>query len=156
MFKTDPFDMDTDGDGIPDGEEAASGSDPANPDDPNPRCRTVGVELYMPAYHYSPGNPCFLKAVICNSYSVPIPELKFFAVLDAYGTYFYAPGWTKTLDYWSIQADPGPREQTIIPQFTWPEGVGTADGLLFYGVLTDSGIKRIIGEFSTWEFGWSE
>jgi len=166
-FKTDPFAVDTDADQIPDGDEVYSGSDPADPDSPNPRCPELGVEIEMPSHLFLPGDPCspadFLNdfkslvySVICNSYPVPIPSLKFFAVLDAYGVFYYAPGWTQLLDFWEIGIEPGPRTLAIIPEFTWPAGVGSASDLYFYGVMTNSDITRLMGEFDVWEFGWSE
>ncbi|MCD4654006.1 fibronectin type III domain-containing protein, partial [bacterium] len=155
-FGTNPFNRDSDDDGIGDGDEAFFGSDPTDPDDPNPRCQSTGVLLSMPSHLFRPGDECSLDAVICNSFQIPIPEARFFAVLDAYGECFFAPHWTKELDYWSFGIQPGPRNIQIIQSFTWPQGIGTGSGLQFIGALTNPDITAIFGEYSFWEFGWTE
>ena len=43
---------------------------------------------------------------------------------------------------------------TILPEFPWPTGTGTAYGLLWYGDLTDPMITDIYGIFGIFEFGW--
>lgn len=155
-YGTDPFNTDSDGDGIDDGTEASNTTDPMNPDDPNPRCSDVGVRLHMPSHHFKPGDLCYLDAVICNSFQVPVPEARFFAVLNAYGEYFFAPGWTKELDYWTFGIQPGPQTMHVIPEFSWPTGTGNGSGLQFIGAITDPEISRIIGNYSIWDLGWSE
>ncbi|MBN1552793.1 fibronectin type III domain-containing protein [bacterium] len=154
VFKTSPHDMDSDGDGIGDREEFDNGSDPSDPDDPNPRCQNIGVSLEMPSHVFHTGDPCYLHAQLCNAFEIPVPELQFFAVLEAYGSYFFAPSWTTDLDFWTIGINPGPHDVTIIPEFVWPADVGSADNLVFYGVLTDPLIHRVVGDYDTWEFSW--
>jgi Fibronectin type III domain/Bacterial TSP3 repeat len=156
MLGIDPHLADSDSDGIADGVEFENGSDPADPDDPNPRCTDIGVSLEMPSHLFHSGDSCYLRATLCNSYEVPVPGLQFFAVLEAYGSYFFAPGWSTTLDYWTIGIDPGPYTMDIIPEFSWPGGVGSADGLMFYGMLTDGKMQRLIGDHDVWEFGWRQ
>ncbi|MBN1355330.1 fibronectin type III domain-containing protein [bacterium] len=155
MLRTNPNDRDSDRDGIEDGVEFENGSDPADPDDPNPRCTDTGVKLEMPSHFYHPGDPCRLNAILCNSHEIPVPDIQFFAVLEAYGAYFFAPGWTAELDYWTVGIDPGPHVFSIIPEFSWPGNVGSADGLTFYGILTDPVMQQVIGSYDAWTFGWS-
>ncbi|HPQ39085.1 MAG TPA: fibronectin type III domain-containing protein, partial [bacterium] len=155
-YGTDPFNPDSDGDGIDDGTEAAGTTDPSDPDDPNPRCSEVGVRLMMPAHHYKPGDTCYLDAIICNSFQVPVPEARFFAILNAYGEYFFAPGWTRELDYWTFGIQPGPQTLHVISPFNWPDGTGSAAGLQFLGAVTDPDITHIIGQYSIWDLSWSE
>lgn len=155
-FGTYPAQADTDADGIPDGEEAANGFDPTNPDDPHPRCQSVGVRLKMPSQDYRPGDVCFLTAEICNSFHIPIPEARFFTLLTVAGETFYAPGWTCELDYWSFGIQPGPYEVVVIKPFVWPEGAGNGSGVTFIGAVTDSEITEIIGEYSVLDISWQE
>lgn len=123
---------------------------------PTPVCDTTGVTIEMPAHHFTPGDPCFLNLRFCNISQAPIPETPVFVILDVYGVMFFAPGWTESLDYYTLTVAPGKAVFPVLPQFNWPVGAGTASGLMFYAAITDPGFVHILGDYSTWELSWSE
>ena len=110
----------------------------------------------MPSNHYKPGDPCYLNLRFCNVSQVPIPDTPVFLLLDVFGDYFFAPGWSTTFDHYTLTIAPGQAMIEILPAFNWPSGTGSATGLLFYAALTDPGYTQILGEFDSWDISWSE
>ena len=120
----------------------------------------LGVQLEMPSHFFRTGDICWLKAYICN----PGPDtlsVNLFVVLDiGTGDYWFYPNWVHyppDIDYEPIpQLQIGVTEKEIIPEFNWPENVGSNSGISFIGAITDEGITKIIGDYSRWEFGYGE
>ena len=120
----------------------------------------LGVQLEMPSHYYEPGDICWLKAYICNP-GPDTPYVNFFVVLDiGTGDYWFYPGWVHyppDIDFEPIpELAIGSTEKEIIPEFNWPYNVGSYSGIRFIGAITDQNITRILGEYSTWEFGYGE
>ncbi len=113
----------------------------------------LGVRLAMPSHLFLEGDPCNLTCTIGNPGS-PIPSTPLFVILDAYGSYFFAPGWTQTADWYTRTIATGEETETILPDFAWPGGVGTAENLVFYAAMTDPGITTLLGYLDSWTFGW--
>ncbi|MBN1356478.1 hypothetical protein JXA40_09495 [bacterium] len=118
-----------------------------------PGCSALGVELWMPAVYFRAGDPCGCKVYLCNPESGKYPGLPLFVILDVYGSMYFAPSFD-AFDYYSIDLEPGRYELGIIKQFPWPEGAGSATGIVWIAGMTDPGITRLIGEMDIWEFGW--
>lgn len=110
----------------------------------------------MPGEHFEPGDPCMLVAMICNHESTAMVGVPFFVVLDVFGQYYFGPGFTTELNYWIVDVAPGLLQVQIIPVFLWPSGAGSAEGLVFYGAMTDPQITTIIGDLGSWTFSYSE
>ncbi|MBN1356546.1 hypothetical protein JXA40_09835 [bacterium] len=123
------------------------------PPTPTPGCDTLGVTLWMTSDYFTPGDPCACTVTACNPGSEHYPDLPLFVILDVYGLYFFAPSFGE-FDYFEIDLDPGDVEIGVLPEFAWPEGAGTASGILWYAAMTDPGITQLFGEMDTWEFGW--
>jgi len=122
-------------------------------------CQETGVALWMPSYYYQPGDPCSLEATVCNSSSGALDGYPLFVILDVFGSYFFGPGFTQTLDNYLASHHsfpPGATRITIIPQFSWPDGAGRASGIVFYSALTDPAMTRLEGSLGQAEFGWGE
>jgi hypothetical protein len=119
-----------------------------------PTCEQLGVELWMPAHHFTPGSPCMLQATICNTAPTPLREHPFFVLLSAYGVYYFGPSFGTSLDYWLEDIPTGLTEKEIIPPFIWPEGAGAGSGLAFYAAITNPEITEVIGEFGFWSFSF--
>lgn len=119
-----------------------------------------GCRLVMPAAYFEPNDPCFLHALWLN----PGPALEVmggFVVLDVYGEYFFAPSWcyyspqTPNLDCYYFETLPGGVTITeVIPEFAWPEGVGSADNLYFYGALLSGATGALWGDLAVWQFSY--
>ncbi|MBN1355366.1 S8 family serine peptidase [bacterium] len=118
-----------------------------------PECDILGVTLWMPSEYFTPGDPCACRVFVCNPDPDGYANMPLFVILDVYGLYFFAPSFSD-FDYYSLALVPGEMEIEVLPEFTWPEGAGSASGILWYGAMTDPGITQLFGEMDTWEFGW--
>ncbi len=113
----------------------------------------------MPLTNYLPGDICYCRALVCNLEGTPLSGYPVFVILDVYGSYFFAPGFTENYDNYMGQYPELPEGATVIevlPDFLWPEGAGNAEGIRWYGAVTDPGVTSIVGEMGTFTFGWSE
>lgn len=130
------------------------------PDNGDPDCQgecsPTGVTLLMPSTTFFPGVPCYLLAQVCNHEVTPLPDIPLFVLLDVYGEYWFAPAWSQGITYYVLTLPVGPTLITVIPQFLWPAGVGSASGIYFHAALTDQAITTLIGVMSSYQFGWQE
>lgn len=118
-----------------------------------PACDALGVDLWMPDDFFRPGDPCSLRVHICNPGPETYTDIPVFVILDVFGMYFFAPSFT-AFDHYTIPLPAGMQTFQIIPEFTWPSGVGSALGLLWYSAMTDPGITQLFGEMDTWMFSY--
>ncbi len=121
-------------------------------------CDITTVSLEMPAHHFTPGMNCSLSAVICNcdEYMQSIPLI---VLLEVYGEIWFAPSWINSsegFDCYTEDIPAGITEKIILDTFPWPDRCGQAEGLYFYAGLTDNEFTELIGQFGSWEFGFSE
>ncbi len=107
----------------------------------------------MPSDDFRAGDPCSCTVTICNPGETSLGTLPVFAILDVYGTYFFAPDFS-SFNYFSMDIVPGIQTIDILPSFEWPSGAGSATGINWYAGITDEGISHIIGDFGFWSFGW--
>ncbi len=116
------------------------------------------VAVSMPGTLFHPGDLCGCSASVVNLDTAPIDGYPLFVVLDVYGSYFFAPGFTEFDSYLDdYPAFPlGITTIDVLPEFVWPAGVGSANGIKWYAALTDPAMTGLYGELGTWEFGWTE
>lgn len=110
----------------------------------------------MPSHIFFSNDLCFLNVWLCNASDVPLVDSPVFVILDAYGQYYFAPEWGANLSYFVRSIGPGGTLLSVLPEFSWPSGVGSASGLVFYAAITDPEFLHIIGDYDMWEFGWQE
>jgi aminopeptidase N len=117
----------------------------------------TGVDIWMPSHMFHPGDPCSCTAVVTNAGDSPVTGAVLFVILDVYGSYFFAPSFTNYDNYQDVYTDfqVGETDVAVIGNFTWPEVAGSADGLVWYGALTDSSVAHIIGKLGMWTFGYN-
>jgi hypothetical protein len=118
-----------------------------------PECTILGCEIYMPSDDFGPGDECYCDVTICNPNTETYSDIPVFVILDVYGLYFFAPSFSD-FDYYVETVAPGILTIPIIPSFTWPGGVGSASGLLWYAAMTDPGITHLFGDLGMFMFGW--
>lgn len=129
---------------------------PTQPDNtPTPSCGDLGVRLWMPSHHFRAGDPCGCKVTVCNPDSTTYSGVPLFVILDIYGMYFFAPGFSE-YEYYAIQALPGVLEIPVLEMFSWPQGTGSAEGIRWYSAMTDPQITTLFGAMDSWEFGWGD
>lgn len=115
-----------------------------------------GVRLVMPRHMYFPGSQCFLTAEVLNP-SEGMMDYPLFVMLEAADQYWFAPTWTYGrygYDFYRCEFEPGVTKMPVIPEFIWPDDIGTANNIIFWGFLADHGLTHTIGEVDTFTFGW--
>ncbi|MBN1879649.1 right-handed parallel beta-helix repeat-containing protein [bacterium] len=132
--------------------------DPTNtplPPTPTPECETLGCTVMMPTDNFHPGDPCFCDVTICNPGAETYPDVPVFVILDVYGSYFFAPSFSE-FDFYLRTIVPGAETIAVLPSFTWPEGAGSASGMMWYAAMTNAEVTDLFGSFGSFQFGWSE
>ena len=109
----------------------------------------------MPASEFAPGDLCACHLYICNPGAIAMENVPVFALLDVYGSYFFAPAFS-SFDHYTEDVPPGMTHITVLPSFNWPEGAGSASGIRWYAAMTDDAITTLIGTLGQFEFGWHE
>jgi Peptidase family C25/Propeptide_C25 len=120
---------------------------------PAPTCGPLGVSLWMPAQLFEPGDPFACSVFCCNPSHTIYSDVPLFVILDVYGEYFCAPGFTE-MDYYTISLEPGLAEMVILSEFPWPDDAGSATGLTWYAGMTNPEFTALFGEFDTWIFSF--
>jgi hypothetical protein len=102
------------------------------------------------------GDICWCRVWVDNFNTVPIENQPLFVILDVYGQLFFAPdfsGFDHYLDDYPT-FNPGRTVINVLPEFTWPEGAGSADSIRWYAALTNPEVTTLYGEMDIFEFGW--
>jgi len=122
---------------------------------PTAGCPNTGATLWMPATAFSAGDPCELRAYLCNAGS-PLICVRLLVCLDIAGSYWFGPRWRPyppDLDFWQFpELPPGTTQRQIIPRFSWPADVPPISGIRFWAALTDEQMSGVLGEIGFWEF----
>jgi hypothetical protein len=92
---------------------------------------------------------------VCNPTEVVYPDTPVFVVLDVFGSYYFAPDFS-SFDRYIRTIEFGKMTIEVLPEFSWPSGVGSASGLMWYAAMTDPGMTSLLGELGTFYFGWHE
>ncbi len=125
------------------------------PDD----CQQTGVTVEMPAEYYTAGDPCRCDVVVCNAGTEALTGYPVFVLLDVYGQYYFAPSFSSALDSY-LTAYPslpvGETRISVLPEFAWPQGAGSATGILFHAAIVTPDVSGIFGTMSSFQFGWGE
>ncbi|MCD4652567.1 formylglycine-generating enzyme family protein, partial [bacterium] len=118
-------------------------------------CGNTGVIITMPSTHFRPGDICSCSVTVCNSAGSTLTGYPLFVILDAYGSYFFAPSFGE-FDYFNRSLIAGETVVEVLPEFLWPSGAGNASGIVWYSALTNPEMTTIVGAMGTFSFGWSE
>ncbi len=122
---------------------------------PTPVCTEFSVELGMPSDMFAPGDICSCWVELCNPDAGVRNDLTLYVILDVWGALFFAPGFGD-FDFYEISLMPGSVRMDVLPEFLWPQGSGSADGLKWYAGMTESGTANLVGEIDIWDFGFYE
>ncbi|MBN1356180.1 hypothetical protein JXA40_07925 [bacterium] len=132
----------------------------AHPDSTNtpyptftPGCGELGCTVYMPSHDFGPYDVCYCTITVCNPDGVVYHNILIFAILDLFGSYFFAPGYTEFGCY-VRHIPPGMMELNVLPAFIWPAGAGAAVGARWYAAMTDPEMTELFGRMGTFTFGW--
>lgn len=113
----------------------------------------LGVSIDLSESVFHPGDWFDLKVIVSN----PGPDEYLFqplaVVLDAYGLFFWYPGWTEDFTYDRIIVRVG-QEPIDILAFEWPAVDGSARGIMVHAALLTQELTALFGEMDSEEFGW--
>jgi hypothetical protein len=106
---------------------------------------------------FGAGDACACRVDVCNATGETMTGYPLFVVLDVYGSYFFAPSFSDYDNYLASHPsfEPGSTQIEVLPEFNWPGGVGSTDGLNWYAAFTDQAITQLFGEMDIWTFGWN-
>jgi hypothetical protein len=119
------------------------------------------LNLQLPQTNFKPGDIFSLDAEVFNP-STPLDSIPTFVVLQVSSEYFFWPSWRQLrsdgsgYDYAFREYPTGLISHEIIPDFIWPEGVGTLYGLIFYAVLTSPDLSGILTDIDEIAWGFME
>jgi len=143
----------------PTGSPAPTESPESTPDSGTPtpgmECQDTGVTLILPQTAFTAGDVFSLEAEVCNATAAPFTSNPLFVILDVYGQYWFAPAWTRSINYYVRELRPGTTLITVLPAFAWPANAGAASGIVFWAALTDPSMTAILGLFDHAEFAFS-
>jgi hypothetical protein len=91
--------------------------------------------------------------IINNSATIEVDE---YILLDVYGSFWFWPTWSQTLDFERRTIEAGETYEDTIIDIWWPAGAGSADDLRFYGALLDPETSTLVCNFDMVEFGYTE
>ncbi len=118
-------------------------------------CPNLGVSLWMPAQTFYPGDLCAAALTICNPDPTTYQDIPLFVILEVYGSLFFWPSFTD-FDYREMDIIPGGTTVEVLPEFNWPDHVGTAPDIHWYAAMTDIDMTELFGDLAMWTFGWAE
>ncbi|MBN1355485.1 hypothetical protein JXA40_04335 [bacterium] len=76
-----------------------------------------------------------------------------YIALEVVGNLFFWPSWSQSIDNARIHLRAEEqREESILPLFTWPSGVGSFYGLNFYGLMTEPDSWAVVGDMAMLTF----
>jgi hypothetical protein len=103
---------------------------------------------------FQPGDRFLLTWTVGN----PAEEITAdqFIILDVWGRFFFWPGWQETLDFLRETFPPRSTSEEVILDFEWPDGAGSADGLIFWGALLDTAHSEVYGTVHQIPFGYRQ
>jgi len=127
---------------------------PTQPPIPTPSCDRIGVTLDHPDGTVKPGNLFFIDAEICNTLRHPLTGTLLFAILEIEGSFWFYPSWDSKIDYLEESWNPGITTRVILPEFAWPDGIGTGVNAIFWAALVNPTMTSLIGDYDSWEFSW--
>jgi len=118
------------------------------------------VTLELASVNVQPGEAFWVKGAVNNPTGLMLPRIATFTVLEAAGSYYFWPSWTTSApdvpgDCLIREYQPGRTDFDPVPDFTWPDGAGSLDGLHFYALLTNISRTAPLGDLVEveWRYG---
>ena len=139
---------------VPDYTSASVTPTPAPTMTPTPALE-LGVTLEMPAARFDPGDTFSLTAKLGNP-GKPISNVALCILLEAGGSYWCWPSWTpvtEAFDYRLTDAGLGTTVVAILDPFIWPDVPSLGTELYFWGVMLNTGMTDILGNYH--RLAWS-
>jgi outer membrane protein assembly factor BamB len=75
-------------------------------------------------------------------------------ILDVYQEYYFWPSWGRDLECVRLDLPPGERVEARLLDFAWPEGAGSASGIVFWAAVTTPDYQELLLGPDNAEFGF--
>lgn len=121
---------------------------------PSPPSELI-VSILMPSAMFHPGDPFECSVLIENRGEASMNELPVFLILDIFGDLFFMPE-ANEFSYYALNIPPGQSILKAVPMFRWPEGAGSAGGMIWYSGITDYTFQKVLSNIDTYVFGWTD
>ncbi|HPQ42274.1 MAG TPA: hypothetical protein PLV45_18025, partial [bacterium] len=115
----------------------------------------IYIDLEMPKTEFVPDDLCFCRLTVNNIAGATYTDMRQFVILDVTGSLYFAPSFT-SYDYYSEILPPGETLIEVLPEFPWPHGCGTMNGVFMYAAVTDSDVAYLVSNLEILTFGWTE
>ncbi len=114
----------------------------------------IGMDLILDDPDLVPGDRLHLRMMLHNPGAVQV-GMDAYVLLEVYGQFWFWPGWTLSLDFSNIPCPAMASHESDVLDFIWPQGVGAAFGLKFWGAAFVPETYDLIGEVRmiTWGYG---
>jgi len=118
---------------------------------PATRCK-----INMSSDHLTTGDICWCNVYVDCYETAPLVGYPLFVILDVFGELFFAPDFSDYDSYADIHTffNPGRTVVEVLPEFTWPAGTGSANGIIWYAALVTPDLSSLYGEMDMFSFGW--
>ena len=97
------------------------------------------------------GDKVILSVYINNSFNVD-KSLNTYVILDVYGNYYFAPSWSKEIDFYNFDVKANDSYSLTVLDFTFPEVEEHYNGLYFYSACTFPGTYILASNIDSVEF----
>ncbi len=113
------------------------------------------VYIKMPSHLFLPGDRVKCLATVWNPFDEALSDHRLFVILDVFGQMLMAPSFSLFDSYpWSF--GPGRTVVFVLPEFEWPDNVGSASDIVWNAYLTNTKMTELVTGFGVFDFGWSE
>ncbi len=120
---------------------------------PTPRPGS-GVELTLSQDTFYPGDIFLLNARTANAEPSP-KNVELYVILDVYGSYWFGPSWSQSIDFYLINGLLGVRTQEIF-HFEWPDTGSSAENIIFWGGMICQNDHSLFGYIDSIQFDYMD
>jgi hypothetical protein len=128
------------------------GCDVTVPPTPTPMPGGIDVTLDLADDWLQPGDQFLLTFTAFNPGASA--NLDIYCVLEVFGSFYFWPGWTQSLDSANWTLATGEEKTETILDFTWPNVSGPVNGLKFYGLAANAGTFDVVSNIEIVEWGY--
>ena len=111
--------------------------------------------ISMPSRLFKADDSASCSVSVWNAGTSALNGYPLFTILDVFGSYYFAPSFSD-FDYFKWSFPPGLTELSVLPEFTWPDNVGSATRIVWYAFLMNPEMTEFASEVGVFDFGWSE
>ncbi len=113
------------------------------------------VTMHMPAHSFHTSDPSSCTASVWNVGNTTPEDTRLFVLLELHGAFLFAPSFGP-YDFYERSFPNGMTIVDVLPDFYWPEGIGSGTGAVWYAALVDHDMTKLCSEVGIFDFDYSE